>query len=231
MHICVSKLTIIGSDNGSSLGWCQTIIWTNAGILLNGPLGTNFNEILKEIPTFSLKKIHLKMSSAKCCPFRIGLRMLNHPWYWGWHVLGLVLLQWPLHDLLDLWHQRQRWNNLGFTTPETGHWGCYGSLLQSLYSDDLDHATSQINSVTDLVIPGTRGLEKCGLNVWRMMSVNLPCLVFDTMGRMVVVGGWVDGGWWCYRTLLIISQHWLRYWPWVGAVWQQVIAQAQGVWK
>ena len=43
-HICVSKLTIIGSDNGLSPGQHQAIIWTNAGILLIGPLGTNFNE-------------------------------------------------------------------------------------------------------------------------------------------------------------------------------------------
>ena len=41
-HICVSKLTIIGSDNGLSPGRRQAIIWTNAGILLIGPLGTNF---------------------------------------------------------------------------------------------------------------------------------------------------------------------------------------------
>ena len=32
-HICVSKLTIIGSDNGLSTGRRQAIIWTNAGIL------------------------------------------------------------------------------------------------------------------------------------------------------------------------------------------------------
>ena len=31
-HICVSKLTIIGSDNSLSSGR-QAIIWTNAGIL------------------------------------------------------------------------------------------------------------------------------------------------------------------------------------------------------
>ena len=64
-HICVGKLTIIGSDNGLSPGRRQAIIWTNAGILLIGPLGTNFNEMLIEIYTFSFKKIHLKMSSAK----------------------------------------------------------------------------------------------------------------------------------------------------------------------
>ena len=40
-HICVSKLTIIGSDNGLAPWRRQAIIWTNAGILLIGPLGTN----------------------------------------------------------------------------------------------------------------------------------------------------------------------------------------------
>ena len=51
-HICVSKLTTIGSDNGLSPGRRQAIIWTNAGILLIGPLGTNFSENLIEIYTF-----------------------------------------------------------------------------------------------------------------------------------------------------------------------------------
>ena len=68
-HICVSKLTIIGSDNGLSPDRRQSIIWTNAGILLIGPLGTNFREILIEIRTFSFKKMHLKMSSGKWRPF------------------------------------------------------------------------------------------------------------------------------------------------------------------
>ena len=40
--ICVSTLTVIGSDNGLSPGRCQAIILTNDGILLIGPLGTNF---------------------------------------------------------------------------------------------------------------------------------------------------------------------------------------------
>ena len=42
-HICVGKLTIIASDNGLSPGRHQAIIWTTAGILLIGPLGTNFS--------------------------------------------------------------------------------------------------------------------------------------------------------------------------------------------
>ena len=56
-----------GSDNGLAPGRHQAIIWTNAGILLIGPLGINFSEIL--INTFSFKKMHLQMSSAKWRPF------------------------------------------------------------------------------------------------------------------------------------------------------------------
>ena len=74
-YICVGKLAIIGSDNGLSPERRQAIIWTNAGILLIGPFGTNFSEILIEIRTFSFKKMHLKMSSAKCCSFRLGLNV------------------------------------------------------------------------------------------------------------------------------------------------------------
>ena len=76
-HICVGILTIIASDNGLSPGRRQAIIWTNDGILLIGPLGTNFNEILIEIHTFLFKKMHLKMSSAKRRPFCLGLNVLN----------------------------------------------------------------------------------------------------------------------------------------------------------
>ena len=75
-HICVGKLTIIGSDNGLSPDWRQAIIWTNAGLLLIGPLGTNFSEILIEILTFSFKKLRLKVSSGKWLPFCLGLNVL-----------------------------------------------------------------------------------------------------------------------------------------------------------
>ena len=43
-------------------------IWTNAGILSIRPLGTDLGEILIAIHIFSLKKMHLKMSSAKWRP-------------------------------------------------------------------------------------------------------------------------------------------------------------------
>ena len=77
MHICVSKQTIIGSDNGLSPGQRQAIIWTNAGILLIGTLGTNFGEIFIEVRIFSFKKISLKVSSAKWLPCCLGRNELN----------------------------------------------------------------------------------------------------------------------------------------------------------
>ena len=75
-HRCVGKLTIIGSDNGLLPIQRQAIIWTNDGILLIGPLGTNFNEILIEILTFLFKNMRLKVSSGKWRPFCLGLNVL-----------------------------------------------------------------------------------------------------------------------------------------------------------
>ena len=76
-HICVCKLTNIGSYNGLSPDRRQAIIWTNAWLLLIGPLGTNFSEILIEILIFSFKKTRLKVSSVKQRPFCLGLNVLT----------------------------------------------------------------------------------------------------------------------------------------------------------
>ena len=88
-HICVGKLTIIGSDNGLSPGRRQAIIWTNAGMLLIRPLGTNFNEILIEIHIY-FKKIHLKMLSGKWRPFCLCLNVLRH---WGWDTVYVSIIE------------------------------------------------------------------------------------------------------------------------------------------
>ena len=75
--ISVGNLTIICSDNGLSPVRRQAIIWTHAGILLIGPLVTNFSETSNKIYTFSIKKRHLKMSSGKWRPFCLGLNVLK----------------------------------------------------------------------------------------------------------------------------------------------------------
>ena len=77
MHICIGKLTTIGSDNGLLPGRRQAIICTNARILLIGTLGTNFSEILIEINTFSFKKMHWKMLSGKWRSSCVGLNVLR----------------------------------------------------------------------------------------------------------------------------------------------------------
>ena len=52
MHLCISNLAIIVSDNGLSPGRRQTTIWTNDEILLIRTLGTNFSKFLSKIHTF-----------------------------------------------------------------------------------------------------------------------------------------------------------------------------------
>ena len=49
------------------------VIVKNAGLLSIGNLRTNLSEILSEIYTFSFKKMHFKMSSAKWRPLCFGL--------------------------------------------------------------------------------------------------------------------------------------------------------------
>ena len=111
-HICLGNLTIIGPDNGLSPGRWQAIIWTNAGIMLIGTSGTNFSEMLIKIQTFSLKKIHLKMLSVKCCSFRLDLNVL-----------------------------RQILDRLSFIVTEPGH-DNFIALLAWLAEDNLSHQCS-----------------------------------------------------------------------------------------
>ena len=76
-HIYASvNEAVIGADDSLSPCQRQSIIWTNAGILLIGPLGTNFSEILIKIYTFSFKKMHFKMVSGKLPPPCLSLNVL-----------------------------------------------------------------------------------------------------------------------------------------------------------
>ena len=77
LYMCVSKVTIIGSDNGLSPCRHQTIIWTNAVILLIATLGTDFHVTVIENCTLMFKKMHLKLSSGDWRPFCLGLNVLN----------------------------------------------------------------------------------------------------------------------------------------------------------
>ena len=69
-HICVTKLTIIDSDDGLSPGQFQAIIWTNARIVSIRPLAINLNEILIEmfIHVNALENCVLKMTTILFLP-------------------------------------------------------------------------------------------------------------------------------------------------------------------
>ena len=98
-HICVSELTITGSDNGLSPGRRQAIIWNNAGLFLIEPLGTNVREISIGIQTFTSKKMHLNMSSAKWRPLCLVLNVLI-PWLWLMMMDMVICSYKDLKDLL-----------------------------------------------------------------------------------------------------------------------------------
>ena len=68
---------IICSGNGLSPVRRQAITWTNIGLLSIWLLGTNFSEIWIEIPSFSFKKMHLQMSSAKLAAILSRGRWVN----------------------------------------------------------------------------------------------------------------------------------------------------------
>ena len=59
-HKCVSKLTLIGSDNGLAPGRHQAIIWTNAILLLTGPLEQTPMKFQSKFIHFQSRKCILK---------------------------------------------------------------------------------------------------------------------------------------------------------------------------
>ena len=91
-HICTSKITSIGLDNGLSPGRSEAIIWTSAEILLIGTLGTNFSEISIEIYTFSFKKMHLKRRLETGGHFAI-LKCICFVSYWGYFTRNHMAIQ------------------------------------------------------------------------------------------------------------------------------------------
>ena len=64
MHICVSKLNIIDSNNGLAPDRQQAIFRNQFWDISIWPLGTTFSEMSLEIHTFSFNKMDVKMSSA-----------------------------------------------------------------------------------------------------------------------------------------------------------------------
>ena len=91
-HICVRKLTIIGSDNGLSPGRRQAIIWTNDRILLMRPLGTNFSEIFIRNSNIFIHENALENVVCQMASICLGVNVLNSQGISS-HGTGVVLQQ------------------------------------------------------------------------------------------------------------------------------------------
>ena len=91
-HICVSELTIIGSNNGLLPERHQAIIWTNAGILLIGQTSMKFQS--------QFKHFH----SRKCiwrCRLRNGVH-LSRPQCVNWCPFELLFRSQSVHDFRNI---------------------------------------------------------------------------------------------------------------------------------
>ena len=135
------NMAIIDSDNGLTPNRRQAIIWTSAGILLIGPLGTNINEIQIKIKQFSYQKIHLKMSSAKCLPFCLGLSVIMETR--SWHHSQVTEETKPQRVIIEARgthyragvsnHRCDEWNVTGLTIILSG--GKIGVLFSNIISN------------------------------------------------------------------------------------------------
>ena len=76
-HICVSKLTTIGSDNGLSHGRCKAIIWTKAGNIVEWGPGNEIQWTFNRNLNISFKIKQFKMASGKWRSFFFGLNVLR----------------------------------------------------------------------------------------------------------------------------------------------------------
>ena len=151
-HICVSKLTIICSDNGLSPGRRQAIIWTNAGILLIGTLRTNFNESLIEYHSFSFKKMHMKNAVWKMAAILPRPQCVKAEWndYFSREVVAMTIEAIPVLAVVVIfdslcvsspWWRHQMeifsasWTGhlCGENSPHKGQWR--GALMSSLICD------------------------------------------------------------------------------------------------
>ena len=77
LHICVSKLTRIGSDYGLKPDRRQGIIWTNAGILLIGPYQNIFQCNLNRNLYFFIKENTFENVVWKWWPLCQSLNVLS----------------------------------------------------------------------------------------------------------------------------------------------------------
>ena len=121
----------------------QAILWTNAGILLIGPWGAGFSDVLFEIHIFSFK-VHLKVASGEWRPSRLGLNILMQERYMSIHRLNDELYlfgeYWSLKQTKNYWDfiifvcHTYSWhgNSIFRCIPITSVGNCYTKIFTPL---------------------------------------------------------------------------------------------------
>ena len=148
------KVTIIGSDNGLLPEQHQAVIWTNVGILLAEPLGTNFSEILIQIHTFSFKTTYLKMPSGKWRPFCLSLNVVamqtSDRWYKFVPVVGYIkyITWWETYRLYHIIEAWEVWSTYccdsRFNSNIYTHCWCFVGLVCILIQYDCTNLHSHL---------------------------------------------------------------------------------------
>ena len=111
-HICVRKLTIIGSNNSLSPSRRQAIIYMRAGILSNGPLGRNLSEIFIEIHTFLFRENAFEDVVRKMAAISERTQCANSPSHYLGQCRFIVIwmpgntLWWNLNQTTTLFTQK-----------------------------------------------------------------------------------------------------------------------------
>ena len=109
-HVCVSKLTTTGSDNG----------------LFDCAIGNKHQWNLNKNIIFSFKKLHLKMSSAKWPPFCLGLNMLNTHSKATTPAMAPLLCRALVKSTgLNLWVYQPLCVTGHSAAPQAIYWSCY----------------------------------------------------------------------------------------------------------
>ena len=111
-HICVSKLTIIDSDNELSPGRRQVIIWTN---IVNSNRRNNIKWNFKRNSCISFKTMRLLILSDKWWQFSLGLNGLTNVCRrsctiaWHGHTFVFMFL-WPFAFAISEFCHSMVWN-------------------------------------------------------------------------------------------------------------------------
>ena len=150
------------------------------GILFIGPWETNFSEILIGIQTFSFKKMHLKMLSAKWRPFCLDLNVLR---VCKETVKSRVCLMFHYYEIREFIKMRNKMSNIQYLRPRIH---IFRSKTQWLYTDtsiqsDIKICHQHMAGILGMFFASYRTAGLCLINIWpiNQTSVNITDLVIS----------------------------------------------------